>query len=317
VTEVALVGPFDMPALSLQLVRRVVEAELRDRCPDVGLRVFAPRAGIAGLDPVEAFEPLDAGRLAAFHERFPHVIVAGDDDVTRPWLAPSQHVVRLSGEAGFLAARWAPPEVLARAREFLVAMEWWPRAGTVAVVQGSQVEPPATDHIVAVEAEPGDDHADAARRISLRAGATADDVVAAIAHADVVVAEAPSVRAVAAAFGRPLVPDADGAVASVLALDAQFDALCQNLTGRAPERFMVEELDGLRRALDARGRRLATERAAMADRVWAIERNLEGELAARDAQIAALEAERDALRARIEVRVRAALGRIKRRRLFP
>ena len=53
------------------------------------------------------------------------------------------------------------------------------------------------------------------------------------------------------------------------------------------------------------------------DRVWAIERHLEGQLAERDERIAALDAERDALRARIEVRVRAALGRVARRRPFP
>jgi hypothetical protein len=310
--NIAVVGPFDVPSLSAQLTRRVVEAELRDRCPDVRVHVFAPSAGVAGLDPVTALDPPDAGRLAAFHDRFPFVVVAGDPAASASWLAPSQRAVRVTGEAGFLAARWMTADVLAARREFLVGMGWWPsEGGSVAVVQGSHgahAHMP-TDHVVLVEAEPGDEGA-GTRRISLRAGATADDVVAAIANADVVVAEAPSVRAVAAAFDRPVVPETEAASAQALVLDEQFDALCREVTGREPERFATAERDALRRALDARGRRLATERAAMADRVWAIERHLEGEVAARDARIAALEAERDALRSRIEVRARAALGRV-------
>ena len=63
---IALVGPFDEPSLSVQLARRVIEAELHDRCPDVEVRVFAPTAGSAGLDPVEALGTPDAGRVAAF-----------------------------------------------------------------------------------------------------------------------------------------------------------------------------------------------------------------------------------------------------------
>ena len=313
--DVALVGPFDVPSLSLQLTRRVVEEELRDRCPEVWLHVFAPTAGVPGLDPVVAFEASDAGRRAAFHERFPDVLVAGDPRVTAGWISEQQRVLHVTGEAGFLAARWAPSDVLATRREFLVAMGWWPPSGRVAVAQGVHGAHafPAADHVVVVEAEPGDEQpTTGAPRVSLRAGATVDDVIAAIAHADVVVAEAPSVRAVAAAFDRPVVPDTEAVGVQTLVLDAQFDALCRELAGREPDRLHTTEVDALRRALDARGRRLATERTAMADRVWEIERRLEGELAERDARIAAVEAERDALRARFEVRVRAALGRLRR-----
>lgn len=315
---VALVGPFDVPSLSLQLLRRAVEGELRDRAPEVDLRVFAPAAGIPGLDAVEAFDASDAGRVAMFQRTFGHVLVAGDKSVTASWTSSAQQVVPVRGEAGFLARRWTPPPMLAARREFLVAMEWWPRNGTVAVVQrapGTQVSV-AADHVVELGAEPGDagdEPADGAPAISLRAGATADDLVAAVAHAHVVVAQAASVRAVAAAFDRPVVPEAAEPSTEVLALDADFDALCRTLTGHEPAAFASSEVAALQRALDARGRRLAAERSAMADRVWAIERHLEGELAARDARIAQLEAERDALLTHVEVRARAAVAKTVRR----
>jgi hypothetical protein len=186
-------------------------------------------------------------------------------------------------------------------------MEWWPARGPVTVVQGAGEDAgTAAGTVVRIAAGPGDPDVP----FALGAGATVDDLLTAIALADDVVATAPSVRAVAAAF-RGGEPD------EVVALDAWFDALAQQVTGRPVERFAGSERDALRRALDARGRRLAAERSAMADRVWAIERHLEGQLAERDARITALEAERDALRARIEVRVRAALGRVARRRPFP
>jgi hypothetical protein len=314
---VALIGPFDVPSLSLQLLRRAVEEALRDRCPEVALRVFAPEAGVPGLDPVEAFDADDAGRLHTFRRTFAHVLVAGDGRVTAAWTAPAQHVVAVHGEAGFLARRSSPDAVLAARREFLVAMGWWPEEGSVAVVQrapGTQIAVPA-DHVVELGAEPGDrgDAAEGQRCISLRAGASVDDVVTAIALADVVVAQAASVRAVAAAFERELVLEGDDAATAVRALDADFDELCRTLTGHEPAPFAASEVEALRRALDARGRRLAAERAAMADRVWAIERHLEGELAARDARIAQLEAERDALLGHVEVRARAAAAKAIRR----
>jgi hypothetical protein len=166
-----------------------------------------------------------------------------------------------------------------------------------------------------IEAEPGDEgEGEREHRISLRDGAALDDLLTALAFADVVIAEAPSVRAAAASFGRVVVPAPEPVEVQTLALDEVFDELCRDITGREPQRLVAGEIDALRRALDTRGRRLAAERAAMADRVWAIERHLEGELAERDARIAALEAERDALRGHVEVRMRAALGRVVRRR---
>jgi hypothetical protein len=315
---VALVGPFDVPSLSLQLLRRAVEEELRDRAPEIDLRVFAPRAGTPGLDPVEPFDATDPGRVERFRRAFPHVLVAGDPDVTASWSAPAQLVVPVRGEAGVLAPRWARPPDLAMRREFLVAMGWWPAAGTVAVVQrapGTQVSV-AADHVVELGAEPGDAGdapTDGHHGISLRTGATVDDLVAAISFAHVVVAHAPSVQAVAAALHRPVVPDTDAPPAAVRALDADFDALCRTLTGHEPAPFASSQVAALQRALDARGRRRAAERSAMADRVWAGERHHEGELAARDARIAQLEAERDALLTHVEVRARAAVAKTVRR----
>jgi hypothetical protein len=280
--------------------------------------VFAPHAGVPGLDPVEAFDATDPGRVATFQRVFSHVLVAGDQRVTAAWMAPSQHVVPVRGEAGLLARRWVPEPVLAARREFLVAMGWWPEHGTVAVVQrapGTQVGV-AADHVVELGAEPGDagdEPADPDRCISLRAGATPDDLLAAIAHADVVVAQAASVRAVAIAFDRALVPEGDDATPGVLSLDAEFDALCRALTGHEPAPFAASEVDALHHALDARGRRLAAERSAMADRVWAIERRLESELAERDARLVQLQAERDALLGHVEVRARSAAARALRR----
>jgi hypothetical protein len=306
--DVALVGPFDVPSLGWQLARRVLDAELRDRGADVTLRVFAPTAGPPGLDPVEALGAPDAGLVSAFRSRFAVVLVAGDPALAAPWAGPEQQVIELDTNADDLARmarRHLDDDALTRHREFLVAMEWWPRdRGDVVVVQGEVATNGDAPNVVVLEAEPGDDRR-GPRRISLREGASVDDVVAAIALADDVIATAPSVLALDAAFAEH--------DPSLIALDAQLDDLVRTLTGLEPQHLVTREVDALRRALDARGRRIAWERTAMADRVWEIERRLEGELAARDARIAALEAERDALRGRVEVRARAALGKVKRR----
>ncbi|MCU1426470.1 MAG: hypothetical protein JWL83_470 [Actinomycetia bacterium] len=306
--EIALVGPFDTPSLSVQLARRVIEAEMRDRNPGVRVRAFAPTAGAPGIDPVEAFAPVDAGRRAAFAAAFPHIVVVGDPAVGADLIDPAARVTRIEGELALLAPRWYSPNLLAQRREFLVAMEWWPRTATGRVVQGD-VDADVDGDVAAVrvDAEPGDDAVGwNGPRISLGAGACLDDVVTVIAIANTVAARAPSVLALAEAFRGDVAPDV------LHALDDQLDVLSRAVTGDAPQRFAATEIDALQRALDGRGRRLAAERTAMADRVWEIERRLEGELAARDAQIAALESERDALRARIEVRARAALGRVAR-----
>jgi hypothetical protein len=307
--EVALIGPFDVPSLGWQLTRRVVDGELRDRGANVRLRVFAPTAGGPGLDPVEALGTADAGVVKAFRDRFTHVLVAGDPALASPWAGPDQQVVQLDtdvDDVARIARRQIDEAALGRHREFLVAMEWWPRVRDhdVVVVQGEAGYPSNATTVVVVEAEPGDDR-DGERRISLREGASVDDVVAAIALADDVVATAPSVLALDAAFAEH--------DPSIMRLDAQLDDLCRAVAGVEPARLVTREVAALRDALDTRGRRLAWERAAMADRVWEIERRLEGELAARDARIAELERERDALRQRIEVRARAALGKVKRR----
>jgi hypothetical protein len=307
--EVALLGPFDVPSLGWQLARRVLDAELRDRGANVRLRVFAPGAGGPGLDPVEALGIADAGVVKAFRERFTHVLVAGDPALASPWAGTDQHVVHLDtnvDDLARIARRHLDDAALDRHREFLAAMEWWPRApdGDVVVVQGEAGYGANGATVVVLVAEPGDDR-NGAHRISLRDGASVDDLVAAIALADDVYATAPSVLALDAAFAEH--------DPSIIALDGQLDDLCRAVAGAEPARLVAREVDALRLALDARGRRLAWERAAMADRVWEIERRLEGELAARDARIAELERERDALRQRIEVRARAALGKVKRK----
>ncbi len=318
-TEIALVGPFHVPSFALQIARRVLEAELHDRCPGVRVRVFAPDDGAPGLDPVEVFRAVDPRERAAFGDRFHRIVVVGDPAVAAPFIDPARNVTRIEGDLALLAPRWYPPALLAQRREFLVAMGWWPApstgAGTPAVVQGDATVPPSlASGALRIDAEPGDERTHwTGPRCSLGDGACVDDLVTAIASSGALYAGAASVRTLGAAFrdhhGAPAGGDADTAL---LVLDTQIDGLCRD-AGEDPEKFAGREVEALRRALDARGRRLAAERSAMADRVWEIERRLEGDLAARDAEIAALTAERDALRDRIEVRARAALGRAARK----
>jgi hypothetical protein len=295
---VALIGPFHIPSLSLQLLRRVTEAELRDRRPSARLRVIAPSAGAPGVDPVEVY----TGALPAVQ----HVIVAGDADVTAGWVTPAHTVHTLSLDAVLLAPRTYTSDEIDQRRAFLVAVGWWPEQGAATVVHGRA--PTATDQefVVVIEAEPGDER-DGSPRISLRDGASADDIVTALALADRVVTSSPIVRAIANAF-RGSLPDA-----GVRAVATTFDEIGAALGGGKPERLVAPDVDALRRALDARGRRLSWERAAMADRAWAIERKLEGELAARDARIAELEQQVDALLNHTEVKARAAIARVARR----
>jgi hypothetical protein len=295
---VALIGPFDQPSLSLQLLRRVATAELRDRCPSARLRVIAPSAGAPGLDPVEVY----AGALPAVE----HIIVAGDPTITAGWVTGAHTVHTLSLDAVLLAPRTYTSDEIEQRRAFLIAMGWWPEQGAVTVVHGRAPAASDGNPVVIIEAEPGDER-DGSPRISLRDGASVDDVVTALALAERVVTSSPIVRAIANAF-RGSLPDA-----GVRAAAATFDDLAAALTGRAAERLVAPEVDALRRALDARGRRLSWERAAMADRAWAIERRLEGEIAARDARIAELEREVDALQNHTEVKARAAIARVARR----
>jgi len=226
--------------------------------------------------------------------------------VTAGWVARKQKVRSLSLDAVLLSPRTYTPAEIEQRRAFLVAMGWWPDRGTVTVVHGRAPVAGTEDHVVLVEAEPGDGR-DGTPRISLRDGASVDDVVTALVLAERVVTSSPIVRAIANAF-RGSLPDA-----GVRAVASTFDELATVLTGREPERLVAPEVDALRRALDARGRRLSWERAAMADRAWAIERNLESEIAARDARIAELEREVDALQNHPEVKARAAIGRVARR----
>jgi hypothetical protein len=296
--SIALIGPFDVPSLSLQLLRRVVEGELRDRCPSVRLRVIAPSAGAPGVDPVEVY----AGVLPAVD----HVIVAGDATVTAAWITAAQTAHTLSLDAVLLAPRTYTSDEIEQRRAFLVAMGWWPELGAATVVHGRAPAASDAKHVVFIEAEPGDER-EGSPRISLRDGASVDDAVTALALAERVVTSSPIVRAIANAF-RGSVPEA-----GVRSVAATFDEIGAALTGRPAERLVAPEVDALRRALDARGRRLSWERAAMADRAWAIERKLEGEIAARDARIAELEREVDALENHAEVKARAAIARVARR----
>lgn len=236
-----------------------------------------------------------------------------------------------------LAPRLFPARVLEKRLAFLRAMGWWPGGDDApVVVQGAAADAGraadvaaalAGRAVVALRAEPSDGAFADALAAELPGTAQVPDLagvedrVAAVASASAVVATAPAVRALAVAYGRPVAGlDAAGSpappeVAAPLAdrLDADYDALAALVPGAGAAPLVTGEVAALRGALDARGRRLAAERVALADYVWGLEGEHAGQLARRDAEIEALARENALLRRRWCVRMRAAAGRAARR----
>jgi hypothetical protein len=243
-----------------------------------------------------------------------------------------------------LAPRAFAPWLLDNRREFLRAVDAWPRHDRPIVVQGSASDLDAveriagTDHATAIVAigtgtDPGAD--DFARTLvnrlpearSLPDHAGVEEHVAAIACAAGVVASAPIVLELAAAFGVPacrldswraepapkplrdLLTPTNPDAGAVAALDADLDTIAALAPGHAPGPLAWARLAALDAALDARGRRLAAERSAMADAV-AAER---ARVAPLEARIADLETDNRALRNLEVVRWRMALGRVRSR----
>ena len=263
-------------------------------------------------------------------ERCAHVSVS---DLRSQALAPG---ATLLPHPALLAPRVFAPRVIEKRTAFLRAMGWWPETATPVVVQGgsagagraAEVAAALGDTpVVVIEAEPGDaefaaallDHLPGALRLPGIAGV--EDRVAAVAASSCVVAASPVLHALATAYGRPRShldapsepEQADDRTADEDALDAEYDALAALVPGAHPAPLVAAEVEALRAALNARGRRLASERVLMADYVLALRADYEGRLTNCVAEAEAMERENALLRSRWSIRLRSATGRALRR----
>ncbi len=220
-----------------------------------------------------------------------------------------------------IARRWWSYAMCEQRRDFLRAMHWWPHHLPALVVQGGRHDVGQIDllaaelpnsPVVVLEAEPGDEQFSARmldrlgpRALRLPASRSSlEDRVAAVAGAATVIAAAPAVHALAAAYARPsqsLAERVAGCAAHEAparategdALEIVYDELAR-LDGGAPRPVTVDdEINALRRALEERGRRMAQERVVLADYVRAV-RNVTND------QVQQLEA---SLQARLSSRV--------------
>ncbi|MCZ7531684.1 MAG: hypothetical protein M5U31_15925 [Acidimicrobiia bacterium] len=239
-------------------------------------------------------------------------------------------------EPAVLATRVFPRRVVDKRLSFLRAMGWWPAQGSPTVVQGGAVDADRAGEVaealgrasvVVVEADSGDSaFADALTALlpaALRVPALAgvEDRVAAVASSRAVVAASPTLRALAVAYGRPVAgldtaaspeaPQPAGAPAEIL--DAEYDSLAALVAGADVTPLVAAEVAAVRAALDARGRRLAIERSAMADYVASIQSDYEGRLARCADEAGAVARENALLRSRWSIRLRSAAGRAARR----
>lgn len=239
----------------------------------------------------------DAGtaRAAAEHTALVRRISVLDDGSPDRWSAAGgAAVAAVVPHPGVLAARVFAPSVLGARLELLRALDAWPHDGRAIVVHGGAEHGDAVDELRAPDGSAlvvlgGDDDAaavDARDPVALRIphGASVEDRVAAIAGAVGVVSSSPAVLAVARAFGVPHAsPEAlrergSRSIAEVLndpssidddlaRADDDLDAVAALAAGPAPARLAWSQLAAAEGALDARGRRLAAERVAMADAV--------------------------------------------------
>jgi len=239
-------------------------------------------------------------------------------------------------EPALLAPRIFPPRALEKRLAFLQAMGWWPEVGAPILLQGSttDVEQAAAvatalgdRQVVLIGADAGDSEfalvmaalLPHALRIPELAGV--EDRVAAVTAAGAVVTSSATFRALAMAYGRPYgdtsapssLHDPEPSAGPADSLDAEYDALACLLPEVEPAPLVTAEVAALHAALDARGRRLAIERAQMADYVWSLKAEHEGALAQCAAVNDALARENALLRSRWSIRLRSAAGRTVRR----
>lgn len=250
---VGLVGSFGED-LDAAITSRVFRHELRNRGCDV--RVFFPTSEPVlprALDAGEPVEPLP--------ERFEHVdalvLVCGPEAIEAR--APGVEVFSAPDDAepGALLPRAVPRDVLDRRVAFLRLVGWYPEQSPVLVVEaGGMLKATGPDSAVTLPPEAG-----------------LEDRVAAVVAADDFEGGTSSVAALRTAY-RDGAPD-------TARLAALFDDIAEAARrhrvddpyARVAE--LQERLERLRTAYEARGRRLADERVAMADRVDELEREIE------------------------------------------
>jgi hypothetical protein len=234
-------------------------------------------------------------RAAAEHAALVRRISMLDDGSPDHWGDPDGLAVAATvPHPGVLAARVFPRDVRDARLELLRALDAWPRVGSAIVVHGGPEHVDTVDAVRAPEdsavvALGEDGYAAAvvardpvARRVPSEA--SAEDLVAAIAGAAGVISSSPAVIAVARAFGVryatieelrargsrsivELLHEPSGLDDDVARADGDLDAIAALAAGPAPPPLAWSQLAAAEAALDARGRRLAAERAAMADAV--------------------------------------------------
>jgi hypothetical protein len=285
----------------------------------------------------------DATSEAVAHHAAIHRISMLDDGSVDRWAAAGGPAVAAAvPHPGVLAARVLPRSVLGARLELLRALDAWPLDGRAIVVHGGAAHTDTVDAlrtpeghtlvVLCARSDPGeDDYAAAvtarvpsARRIPDEA--SPEDVVAAIAGAAGVVISSPAVLAVARAFGVPhartdelrecgarsileVLHEPAGIDDDLARADDDLDAIAALAAGPPPSRLAWSQLAAAEAALDARGRRLATERTVMADAVVQ-ERERARVL---EQRVAELQAAYDDVRNLEVVRWRMALGRLRTR----
>jgi hypothetical protein len=243
---------------------------------------------------------------------------------------------------GVLAGRVFVRDVLDARLELLRALDAWPHDGHAIVLHGGAAHVDTIDAlrapegsalvVLGVSTHPGEAEfaaAVVARDPSARLipnETSADDRVAAIAGAAGVVSSSPAVIAVARAFGVPhasmealrergsvpivdVLPEPSSIDDDLESADDDLDAVAALAAGPPPTRLAWSRLAAAEAGLDARGRRLATERAAMADAV-VHERERARVL---EQRLAELQVAYDDVRKLEVVRWRLALGKLRTR----
>lgn len=294
---IGLWGCFDTDSLGDQLTLRVVRAALGRRLPRALVRAFAPvgstrRTVLASAEIVEPLLPADDVHVRALDASLALVVVTGDEPRWRTDALVAEYGIdREAGQRlealvlgtadGFgpvrvrhgtthpavLASAVVDADLRARRLGFVRAVGWAPPAGPFVAVQADRTDQisDATralrgDEAVVVVPAGGDEVACAALASALSTPyvlppiASLDDRVAVLLGADRVVATDLATQAVAAAD--------DTAVTD---LESEYDAIAARLEATADGPLVLPEIDALRAALDARGRRLDTERVAFAD----------------------------------------------------
>ena len=261
------------------------------------MRAFSPvgstrRTVLASADVVEPLLPADDVLVRALDAALALVVVTGDEPRWRAdalvaeygidregarrlealalgaadGLGPARVRQRATHPAA-LASAVTDADVLARRLGFVRAVGWAPPDGPFVAVQVDRTDQVGDitralrgDEAVVIVPAGGDAAACAALASVLSTPyvlppiASIDDRVAVLRAADRVLATDVAAQAVAAADDR-----------SVAALESEYDAIGARLDADASGALVLPEIDALRAALAARGRRLNAERLAFAD----------------------------------------------------